>query len=106
MSGADAIEISDNPDQQRYEIRSDGELAGFVTYRRRPGRIAFQHTEVDERFEGQGIGSKLIAHVLDAAREAGDDVVPICPFVKAYIERHPDYLSVVAADAREQMGLG
>ena len=106
MSDAGAsIEITDNPDQDRYEIRSDGELAGFVTYRRRPGRIAFQHTEVDERFEGQGIGSQLIVHVLDAAREAGDAVVPICPFVRAYIERHPDYADLVPEETREQLGM-
>ena len=104
MSDA-AIEITDNPDRDRYEIRSGGELAGFVTYKRRPGRIAFQHTEVDERFEGQGIGSQLIVHVLDAARDAGDDVVPLCPFVRAYIERHPDYLGLVPDDVQEQMGM-
>jgi len=105
VSDAAAIEVTDNPDQERYEIRSDGELAGFVTYKRRPGRIAFRHTEVDERFEGQGIGSQLVVHVLDAARAAGDAVVPICPFVRAYIERHSDYLDLVPADVREQLGI-
>ena len=98
-------EITDNEAEARYEIRADGELAGFVTYKRRPGRIAFQHTEVDGRFEGKGIGSQLIVHVLDAAREAGDDVVPLCPFVRAYIERHPDYLGLVPDDVHEQMGM-
>jgi predicted GNAT family acetyltransferase len=105
VSDATAIEIADNPERDRYEIRSDGELAGFVTYKRRPGRIAFQHTEVDERFEGQGIGSQLIVHVLDAAREAGDAVVPICPFVRAYIERHPGYADLVPEETREQLGM-
>ena len=60
--------IIDNADLHRYEIRVDGELAGFVQYRRRPGLIAFIHTEIDTRFEGQGLGSKLIASVLDEPR--------------------------------------
>ena len=107
MSGdaAAAAEITDNADEARYEIRTGGELAGFVTYKRRPGRIAFQHTEVDDRFEGKGIGSQLIVHVLGAAREAGDEVVPLCPFVRAYIERHPEYVDLVPADIQEQMGM-
>ena len=59
MSGDNAAEttVTDNESESRYEIRLGDELAGFVTYKRRPGRIAFQHTEVDDRFGGQGIGS-------------------------------------------------
>jgi len=109
VSGDVAAEtsVTDNEGERRYEIRLGDELAGFVTYKRRPGRIAFQHTEVDDRFEGQGVGSALAKHVLDAAREAGDAVVPICPFIRAYIERHPDsYLELVPADVREQLGVG
>jgi len=109
VSGDNAAEttVTDNESESRYEIRLGDELAGFVTYKRRPGRIAFQHTEVDDRFGGQGIGSALAKHVLDAAREAGDVVVPICPFIRAYIERHPDpYLELVPSDVREQLGVG
>lgn len=97
--------ITDNPDHHRYEIRVDGELAGFVQYRRRPDLIAFIHTEVDQRFEGQGLGSKLVAGALDAAREAGVAVLPFCPFVNGYIERHPEYASLVPEAFRAQFNL-
>ena len=98
-------DVTDNEGESRYEIRLGDELAGFVTYRRRPGRIAFQHTEVDDRFEGQGIGSRLIRTVLDQARSDGLAVLPFCPFVKAYIERHPEYLGLVPEDERSSFGL-
>ena len=97
--------IIDNPDQHRYEIRVDGELAGFVQYRRRPELIAFIHTEIDQRFEGQGLGSKLIAAALDEARGAGIAVLPFCPFVNGYIERHPEYASLVPREYWSEFNL-
>ena len=97
--------IIDNPDQHRYEIRVPDELAGFVQYRRRPGLIAFIHTEIDPRFEGKGLGSQLIAGVLDEARSAGVSVLPFCPFVNGYIARHPEYVDLVPEEFRAQFGL-
>lgn len=97
--------IIDNPDQHRYEIQVDGELAGFVQYRRRPGLIAFIHTEIDQRFEGQGLASKLIAAALDSAREEGIWVLPFCPFVNGFIERHPEYASLVPEEFRAEFNL-
>ena len=86
-----SIEVTDNASAHRYEISADGELAGYVTYRRRPGRIVFRHTEIDDAFEGQGLGSRLARAVLDEAREHGEQVVPLCPFIAAYKRRHPEY---------------
>lgn len=97
--------IADNPDQHRYEIRVSHELAGFVQYRRRPGLIAFIHTEIDQRFEGQGLGSTLIRGVLDEAREAGVAVLPFCPFVNGFISRHPEYTDLVPEEFRAEFGL-
>jgi uncharacterized protein len=97
--------IIDNPDLQRYEIRVSDELAGFVQYRRRPGLIAFIHTEIDQRFEGQGLGSQLIAAALDGARSEGIAVLPFCPFVNGFISRHPEYVSLVPEDFRSEFGL-
>ncbi|SEF78697.1 hypothetical protein SAMN04489712_10233 [Thermomonospora echinospora] len=90
-------EISDNTGQSRYEIRVDGRLAGFAQYRQRNGAVVFTHTEVDDEYEGQGVGSALVRGALDDVRSRGAQVVPLCPFVKSYIERHPEYQDLVAA---------
>ena len=96
-----SVTIRDSADQHRYEAVVDGQVAGFSEYRLREGRITFTHTEVDDAYEGQGIGSELAAAVLDAAREARRDVYPACPFIAAYIKRHPDrYLDLVPERVR------
>ncbi|MCU1457547.1 MAG: GCN5-related N-acetyltransferase [Actinomycetia bacterium] len=89
------IEVQDNPDQGRFEIHVDGELAGYARYLRRAGRIILVHTEIDGAFEGQGLGSKLAAGVLDDVRSRNLKVVPLCPFMAKYIERHPDFADLV-----------
>jgi predicted GNAT family acetyltransferase len=99
------IEVTDNSAEHRYEIRVDGKLAGFTAYRERPGRLEFTHTEIGDEFEGQGLGSKLIGTTLDDVRSRGDAVIPICPFMKAYIERHPEYVDLVPESERVRFGL-
>jgi uncharacterized protein len=87
--------VTDEPDQHRYEIRLDGDLAGFAVYHRRGGRIYLVHTEIDPRFEGKGLGSALAKGVLQAERAVGEPVVPLCPFMRSYIDRHPDQADLV-----------
>jgi predicted GNAT family acetyltransferase len=94
--------IADSPERQLYEFRVDGEVAGFIQYKLQPGQIAFIHTEVDDRFEGQGLGGKLAAFALDDARERGLAVLPFCPFVKGYIQRHREYVDLVPEDRRAE----
>jgi predicted GNAT family acetyltransferase len=105
MSAEPAIVVSDNPERERYEIRVGDEFAGFAQYRGRPGLIAFVHTEVDDRFEGQGLASKAIAFALDDVRERGLEVLPFCPFVNSYIQRHPEYVDLVPAERRAAFDL-
>jgi predicted GNAT family acetyltransferase len=100
-----AIAVTDNEAQERYEIAIDGDLAGFTQYRRRPAVIAFVHTEIDPRFEGRGLGGQLVSAALDAARAGGLAVLPYCPFVKAYIKRHPEYVGLVPEQSRAKFGL-
>jgi len=97
---SNAIAISNNVAESRYEIRVGDVVAGFAAYHLRPGRITFTHTEIADEFEGQGIASLLAVGALDAARAAGLLVTPLCPFIAAYIRRHPEYLDIVdpAAD--------
>jgi uncharacterized protein len=98
--------VVNEPENERYAITADGAPAGFTQYRERPGLIAFVHTEVDPRFEGQGVGSALIRFALDDARARELTVLPFCPFVNAYISKHPDEYAGLVPDAfREKFGL-
>jgi predicted GNAT family acetyltransferase len=99
------IALADNAAGERYEIRVGGEPAGFLTYRLRPGSIALEHTEIDEEFEGRGLGSQLIAFALDDARDRKLSVLPFCPFVNDYIRRHGQYLALVPEDRRPDFEL-
>jgi predicted GNAT family acetyltransferase/glutaredoxin len=95
-------EVVDVPEAGRYELRLDGRLVGLAAYRRRNGRIALTHTEVDESLEGKGFGSRLASAVLDDVRRQGLVVVPLCPFMASYIERHPEYQELLAPGYRER----
>jgi predicted GNAT family acetyltransferase len=97
--------VRDNPDERRYEIHSDGRLAGYLIYGSRPGLIALVHTETLAEFEGRGLGSELVRGALDDARARGMSVLPFCPFVNKWIERHPDYLDLVPEGERDRFGL-
>ena len=92
-----AVRVVDNKDDRRYEAYAGDALAGFVQYRTRPGRVVLVHTEIDPAFEGKGIASQLAAAALDDIRRQGLSVTPLCPFIASYIERHPDYADLVAA---------
>jgi predicted GNAT family acetyltransferase len=97
--------VVDVPDRSRFEIQVDGEVAGFTEYRRRPGLIAFIHTETDPRFEGQGLASQLVRTALTEARSRRLSVLPFCPFVRAYIGGHTEYLDLVPENVRAKFDL-
>jgi uncharacterized protein len=105
MAVAERIEVADAPERDRYELSIDGEVVGFTAYRTRPGLIAFVHTEVDERVQGRGLGERLIRFALEDARARGLAVLPFCPFVNAFIERHREFEALVPESYREQFGL-
>jgi uncharacterized protein len=92
-------EVRNNPTEYRYEVWADGELAGYTQYGLGRGRIAFVHTKVYESYEGLGLGSQLARAALDDARARGLVVVPFCPFIAEFIERHLDeYGDLVAPE--------
>ena len=100
-----AVEVKHNPDESRFEIFLDGELAGFSAYRPEGDARAFTHTEIDERFSGEGLGSHLIRSALDASAEAGLQILPYCGFVRAFIEKNLDYSDLVPEDKRKRFRL-
>ena len=91
------FQVLDNRAKRRYEAIVDGEVAGYVFYQQREDALVLIHTEVAEEFEGKGVGSRLAAGTLDEIRTRGLRIVPVCPFIKSYIERHPEYADLVAA---------
>ena len=98
-------QVVDAPQASRFEIRVGEQLAGFVTYRRSGSTWSLLHTEIRPEFEGQGIGSALARGVLDAARDDGAAVLPFCPFLRSYVQRHPEHVPLVPPERREEFGL-
>ena len=97
MTGDDLV-VRDAPEASRYEARVDDRLAGASFYERVGNVVVFTHTEVDTAFEGQGVGGRLVRGALDDVRRQGGQVVARCPFVRAWLERHPDYQDLVIED--------
>ncbi len=88
--------LHDNAGEQRFEMTFEEGVA-FIQYRTTPdGTLALLHTEVPEALEGLGVGTALVEATLDLCREGGRSILPFCPFVHAYIRRHPSYLDLVA----------
>jgi predicted GNAT family acetyltransferase len=95
----DHVTVRHRPDRSRYEVRVGDRLAGFTRYVLRPGRVVFVHTEIDDAYEGQGLGSVLARGALDDVRHGGQRVVPLCPFLAGYIARHAEYDDLVDHEA-------
>ena len=77
-----------NPSRSRYEIHVDGEVAGFTQYRAAPDAVDFVHTEIDDAYEGQGLGSQLARGAVDDVRAKGQKVIATCPFIKGWLAKH------------------
>ena len=86
------IEVRRNDGDQRYEAWVDGVLAGFADFQVTDVLIVFTHTEVGDAYEGQGVGSAIARYALDDVRSTGTHrVLPMCPFIKGWMQRHPEY---------------
>lgn len=85
--------VRDDADGHRYVVSVDGSDAGFAYYQVRDGVVVFTHTEVEDRYEGQGVGSALVRGALDDVIGSGRSFRPSCPFVAGWVEKHPDYAS-------------
>src|SRR3954463_16519303 len=98
MDSGDEVRVVNNPQQLRYELWEGASLAGVIDYRVEPGAVVLVHTEVDPAFEGRGLGSRLVASALDDLRARGLKLIALCPFVTAFIRRHPDYADLDVSD--------
>ena len=87
--------VRNEPERNRYEAHVGTEAAGFAEYHRQPGLVTVLHTEIASQFEGQGVGSALVREMLDDIRRSEARVLAVCPFVKAYLQRHPEYADLV-----------
>lgn len=91
------VTVRDHAALSRYEASTDaGVVAGFAEYEDVDGVRIFTHTEVDDAYEGEGVGSALARGALDDVRERGMKLRPKCPFIRSYIEKHPEYADLRA----------
>lgn len=94
----DAVVVTNDTDRHRYVATVDGQEAGFIVYYPTKTAQLVVHTEVDGRYEGKGVASALVGGALDQLREAGGTVVPLCPYVRRWIERHDGYDALIDED--------
>ena len=86
---SDVQQVTDNQSESRFELRVDGLLAE-LPYRRNGNRLVLIHTEVPEELEGRGLGGALVTAAVDHGAREGLTVVPLCPFARGWLQRHPD----------------
>jgi predicted GNAT family acetyltransferase len=96
--------VEHDAERKRYVIEVDGKPVGFTAYELGE-EIAFTETEIDPRFEGRGLGSRLVGEALDDVRRRGRTVLPVCPFVRSFIASHREYADLVPERLRGTFGL-
>lgn len=94
---SDPARVIDDHAESRFEIEIDGVVAELV-YRRRADRLVLTHTGVPDQLAGQGLGGQLVRAAVDRAAKERLTLVPICPFARDWLERHPDVADTVDVD--------
>jgi len=94
---SDSVIVTDNAEESRFEIHADGEMAELI-YRTRAGRLVLMHTEVPDALGGHGLGGQLVLAAIGRASREGMTIVPLCPFARGWLERHPDDAARVNID--------
>ncbi|MEO6606552.1 MAG: GNAT family N-acetyltransferase [Aeromicrobium sp.] len=97
--------VQDAPERSRFEIEVDGELAGFVDYRKDGDEYALPHTRIYPQFEGHGLGGELVRGALVEIGQRGGTVLPYCPFVPKVIRDNPELTELVREEERAGFGL-
>lgn len=99
------IDVTHRPERHRYELHADGAAAGHAGYSDDGDVRSIMHTWIEDEYEGQGLGSKLVVAVLQDIADSGLQVLPVCPFVPHVIAAHPEFIDLVPAEARARYGL-
>ncbi len=99
------VRVVDNRLESCFELQIDGEVAGVLTYERDGDRLSLLEMTTDPCRAGQGLGLVLVRQALDAISAGGLSVLPVYPFVRDYIDRHPVYLDLVPTELRERFQL-
>jgi predicted GNAT family acetyltransferase len=94
-------DVTRHTDPDRYQITTDGAVAGFAQFVDVGGDRVFFHTVIDEEFGGRGLAGKVVAAALEATRAEGQRIVPVCPFVKGYLAKHPEWAEHVVEPTAE-----
>lgn len=95
------MRVIDDKEKNRFEAEVDGHTA-IIEYTVRPGILILDHTEVPKELSGQGVASEMVEKVLLQIELRGLKVVPECPFIKKYINRHPEWKSIIAEDSNNK----
>ena len=89
MTDSNHATVSRNDAAARYDLTVGGVVAGFTSFHESETHIALTHTEVDDEYQGQGLASQLAAEVVADAVSRGRVIIPVCPYIARYLERHP-----------------
>jgi len=96
MSNISEKSIVVNQEKKRFELEVEGKIA-YIEYILNNENIMFlNHTEVPVCLKGKGVGSAIVSKVLDYIKENGYTLAPLCPFVAAYVKRHPERKEILA----------
>ena len=90
------IEVQNDEQGRQFHAEVDGHRAHLDYLKHQDGTLDLLHTEVDPALRGKGVGEAVVRYALDAARGRGVKVIATCPFVRKFVERHPDYQDLVA----------
>jgi uncharacterized protein len=89
MTDGSDFRVEDNQANSRFEVRAEGALAELI-YRKNGNRLVLVHTGVPEALGGHGIAGQLVQAAVDEAVATGMTIVPLCPYARSWLERHPD----------------
>jgi predicted GNAT family acetyltransferase len=92
------IEVKHNNNEKNgnFEAFIDGNHAGLMTYTwAGDDRFIIDHTEVEEAYNGKGVGKEMLLSAVDFARENGKTIIPLCPFAKATFQKHEELQDVL-----------